>query len=118
MNPPFSAVAHVDRTMKDAALRHIASALARLESGGRLVAITSASCAPDAPAWRDAFARLQETGRVLFTAAIDGKVYAKHGTRSEEHTSELQSLMPHLVCRLPLEKKKTKTHHTQLYHSV
>src|SRR3546814_2303672 len=80
MNPPFSAVAHVDRTMKDAALRHIASALARLESGGRLVAITSASCAPDAPAWRDAFARLQETGRVLFTAAIDGKVYAKHGT--------------------------------------
>src|ERR1039458_10351488 len=27
-------------------------------------------------------------------------------TRSEEHTSELQSLR-HLVCRLPLEKKKT-----------
>src|SRR3546814_9958752 len=26
--------------------------------------------------------------------------------RSEEHTSELQSLMPHLVCRLLLEKKK------------
>src|SRR3546814_20306615 len=43
MNPPFSAVAHVDRTIKDAALRPIASALARLESGGRLVAITSRS---------------------------------------------------------------------------
>src|SRR5690554_7782050 len=28
-------------------------------------------------------------------------------TRSEEHTSELQS-RPHLVCRLLLEKKKTK----------
>src|SRR5947199_6286797 len=28
------------------------------------------------------------------------------GTRSEEHTSELQSLR-HLVCRLLLEKKKT-----------
>src|SRR3546814_2228123 len=27
--------------------------------------------------------------------------------RSEEHTSELQSLMAHLVCRLLLEKKKT-----------
>src|SRR3546814_1401013 len=26
--------------------------------------------------------------------------------RSEEHTSELQSLMPHLVCRLLLEKKQ------------
>ncbi|SNS95022.1 strawberry notch-like NTP hydrolase domain-containing protein [Sphingopyxis indica] len=92
MNPPFSAVAHVDRTMKDAALRHIASALARLESGGRLVAITSASCAPDAPAWRDAFARLQETGRVLFTAAIDGKVYAKHGTTIDTRLTVIDKL--------------------------
>src|SRR2546425_7330450 len=31
-----------------------------------------------------------------------------HGTRSEEHTSELQSLA-YLVCRLLLEKKKTST---------
>src|SRR5437899_3502248 len=30
------------------------------------------------------------------------------GVRSEEHTSELQSLR-HLVCRLLLEKKKNKT---------
>src|SRR5437016_9932387 len=30
-----------------------------------------------------------------------------HGTRSEEHTSELQSLT-NLVCRLLLEKKKNK----------
>ena len=30
--------------------------------------------------------------------------------RSEEHTSELQSRL-HLVCRLLLEKKKTKTNH-------
>src|SRR5438045_8354196 len=35
--------------------------------------------------------------------------------RSEEHTSELQSLR-HLVCRLLLEKKKqTITEHTQTY---
>src|SRR3546814_10344286 len=66
--------------MKDAALRHIASALARLAPGGRLVAITGASCAPDNPAWSDAFARLQERGRVVFSAAIYGQVYAKHGT--------------------------------------
>ena len=33
---------------------------------------------------------------------VDGKKY-----RSEEHTSELQSLV-NLVCRLLLEKKKTK----------
>src|SRR5947199_481139 len=31
--------------------------------------------------------------------------------RSEEHTSELQSLR-HLVCRLLLEKKKKRTRHT------
>src|SRR2546425_9594159 len=31
-----------------------------------------------------------------------------HETRSEEHTSELQSLA-YLVCRLLLEKKKTRT---------
>ena len=80
MNPPFSAVAHVDRRMADAALRHISSALARLADGGRLVAITGASFAPDNPAWIDAFARLQERGRIVFSAAIDGSVYAKHGT--------------------------------------
>src|ERR1039458_10552633 len=33
------------------------------------------------------------------------------GLRSEEHTSELQSLR-HLVCRLLLEKKKIKKHHS------
>ena len=48
--------------------------------GGRLVAITGANFAPDNPAWRDAFVRLQERGRVVFSAAIDGAVYAKHGT--------------------------------------
>jgi predicted RNA methylase len=80
MNPPFSALAHVDRRMADTSLRHIASALARLAEGGRLVAITGASCAPDNPAWTDTFVRLQERGRVVFSAAIDGAVYAKHGT--------------------------------------
>src|SRR2546429_4113366 len=32
----------------------------------------------------------------------------QHAVRSEEHTSELQSRL-HLVCRLLLEKKKTRT---------
>ncbi|MGL4261992.1 MAG: strawberry notch-like NTP hydrolase domain-containing protein, partial [Afipia sp.] len=83
MNPPFSAVAHVDRRMADAALRHIASALARLPENGRLVAITGANCAPDHPAWRDAFVNLQEHGRIVFSAAIDGAVYVKHGTTTD-----------------------------------
>ena len=83
MNPPFSAVANVDRRVADAALRHISSALARLADGGRLVAITGASCAPDNPVWRDAFVRLQERGRVVFSAGIDGAVYARHGTTTD-----------------------------------
>ncbi|MCK1440470.1 strawberry notch-like NTP hydrolase domain-containing protein [Bradyrhizobium sp. 15] len=83
MNPPYSALANVDRRMADAALRHITSALARLCDGGRLVAVTGASLTPDNPAWRDAFVRLQERGRVVFSAAIDGAVYAKHGTQTD-----------------------------------
>jgi predicted RNA methylase len=80
MNPPFSAMANVSGRMADAAHRHVASALARLADGGRLVTITGASFAPGTPAWRDAFVRLQERGRMVFTAAIEGAVYAKHGT--------------------------------------
>ncbi|MCK1626313.1 strawberry notch family protein [Bradyrhizobium sp. 160] len=83
MNSPFSAMANVSGRMADAAYRHIASALARLADGGRLVAITGANFSPEASAWREAFARLQERGRVVFTAAIDGAVYAKHGTTIE-----------------------------------
>ncbi|WP_122401257.1 strawberry notch-like NTP hydrolase domain-containing protein [Bradyrhizobium vignae] len=83
MNPPFSALANVDRRMADATLRHIASALARLCDGGRLVAITGASFAADNPAWRDAFVRLQGRGRLVFSAAIEGAIYAKHGTQTD-----------------------------------
>ncbi|WP_426441167.1 strawberry notch-like NTP hydrolase domain-containing protein [Bradyrhizobium genosp. P] len=79
MNPPFSALVNVDRRMADAALRHVASALARLCDGGRLVAMTGAGVAPDNPAWTDAFIRLQQPGRVVFSAAVAGSVFAKHG---------------------------------------
>ncbi|MCW8060833.1 strawberry notch family protein [Agrobacterium tumefaciens] len=80
MNPPFSVMANVETRMAAAAFRHVASALARLAPGGRLVTITGANFAPDAPAWTSAYAGLQERGRVVFSAAIDGSVYAKHGT--------------------------------------
>ncbi|MCR8493021.1 bifunctional class I SAM-dependent methyltransferase/DEAD/DEAH box helicase [Brucella anthropi] len=80
MNPPFSAMVHVEGRVADAAFRHVASALARLAPGGRLVTITGANFGPEAPAWVSAFTRLQERGRVVFSAAIDGSVYAKHGT--------------------------------------
>ena len=83
MNPPFSVTAHVDGRTPDAAFRHVSSAFARLADGGRLVSITGASLSPRAQPWRDAFVRLQETGRVVFTAAIAGSVYARHGTTTE-----------------------------------
>ena len=83
MNPPFSAMANVSGRMADATYRHVASALARLADGGRLVTITGASFGPETPAWRDAFVRLQARGQIVFTAAIHGSVYAKHGTTIE-----------------------------------
>ena len=92
MNPPFSAGAHVDGHVADAAYRHVASALARLADGGRLVAITGASFSPDNPAWAPAFARLAEKGRVVFSAAIDGRVYAKHGTTVETRLTVIDRL--------------------------
>ena len=92
MNPPFSVLANVEGRVADAAFRHIASALARLAPGGRLVAITGASFAPDNPSWVSAFTRLQERGRVVFSAAIDGAVYAKHGTTIDTRLTVIDKL--------------------------
>jgi predicted RNA methylase len=92
MNPPFSAMANVIGRVADAAYRHVASALARLADGGRLVAITGANFSPDHPAWAAAFVRLQERGRVVFTAAIDGSVYAKHGTTIDTRLTVIDKL--------------------------
>src|SRR3712207_8782611 len=50
----------------------------------------------------DRFAQLGRRRRVL-----------RAGDRSEEHTSELQSRQ-YLVCRLLLEKKKTKISHSRI----
>ncbi|WP_338811507.1 strawberry notch family protein (plasmid) [Agrobacterium leguminum] len=92
MNPPFSAGIHVEGRMADAAWRHLASAFARLAPGGRLVAITGSSLSPDNPKWRDAFVRLQERGTVLFSAAIDGSVYARHGTTMETRLTVIDKI--------------------------
>ncbi|OQM73388.1 strawberry notch family protein [Manganibacter manganicus] len=83
MNPPFTVGAHVDGHVADAAWRHLSSAFARLRAGGRLVAITGTGLSPENPKWRSAFERLQQQGSVVFTAAIDGRVYARHGTTAE-----------------------------------
>ncbi|MER8746186.1 strawberry notch family protein [Mesorhizobium sp. M1004] len=83
MNPPFSVGAYVDGHVTDAAWRHLSSAFARLRPGGRLVAITGTGLSSENPKWRPAFERLQQQGTIVFTAAIDGRVYARHGTTTE-----------------------------------
>lgn len=92
MNPPFSAGVHVEGRMTAAAWRHLASAFARLAPGGRLVAITGSSLSPDNPKWRDAFVRLRERGTVLFSAAIDGSAYARHGTTMETRLTVIDKI--------------------------
>ena len=87
MNPPFSAVANVDGRTTEATARHLRSALARLAPGGRLVAITGAGFAPDAPAWSETFGRLTETAHLVFTGAVSGAAFAKHGTSFETRIS-------------------------------
>ncbi|XXF91297.1 strawberry notch family protein (plasmid) [Tabrizicola sp. M-4] len=87
MNPPFSAVANVDGRSTEATARHLRSALARLAPGGRLVAITGANFAPDAPAWAETFTRLTETAHLVFTGSVSGGAFAKHGTSFETRIS-------------------------------
>jgi len=87
MNPPFSAVANVDGRTTEATARHLRSALARLAPGGRLVAITGAGFAPDAPAWSETFTRLTESAHLVFSGAVSGTAFAKHGTSFETRIS-------------------------------
>ncbi|MGE8944034.1 hypothetical protein ACO2I3_19185 [Leptospira interrogans] len=77
MNPPFSASLNVKATIAGTDLRHIRSALLRLPSGGRLVAITSAQSHPQA------IPDMTLLGRVVFTAPIAGALYRRHGTTIE-----------------------------------
>src|SRR2546425_3297630 len=53
-------------------------------------------------------AHLQSLRELQITLSQEGRAEAILSDRSEEHTSELQSLA-YLVCRLLLEKKKTTT---------
>ena len=80
MNPPFSTSPGIKGTKRHVTAWHIASALARLKEGGRLVAITGRGFAATESRWRQPFERLQQKCRVAFSAAIDGSVYKKHGT--------------------------------------
>lgn len=92
MNPPFSVLKGVAGAVRGAAMKHIRSALARVAPGGRLVAITGAGLCPDAPEWRQAFIDLQQQARVVFSAAVDGDIYAKHGTSVETRLTVIDKI--------------------------
>src|SRR5262245_62626518 len=68
----------------------------------------SSSDATPAPADRSGVSRYQRPATYRPKAPRSWGWVAASSTRSEEHTSELQSLR-HLVCRLLLEKKKKNT---------
>jgi hypothetical protein len=87
MNPPFSALANVDGRSTEATARHLRSPLARLAPGGRLVAISGTSFAPDTPDWAETFDRLTETAHLVFTGAVSGAAFARHGTSFETRIS-------------------------------
>ena len=105
MNPPFSADANVVGSVCDAAVRHIASALARLTTGGRLVAITGASLAPESAAWRAALIALQQSARIVFTAPIDGRAYAKHGTTFDTRLTVIDKIANETPDRLVASRR-------------
>ena len=92
MNPPFSVSPGVERRRHDADLRHIRSASSMLPPGGRLVAITSHSCVPGSPAWQGAFRYLDPPAPAVFSMAIDGRAYARHGTSFDTRLTVLDRL--------------------------
>ena len=92
MNPPFSATPGVDRSRRDADLRHVRSAASMLPPGGRLVTITSAHCVLG-----DAVGRLDPPARCIFTMAIDGRAYARRGTGFDTRLSVLERGAGHAV---------------------
>src|SRR5262245_63417319 len=81
------------------------SDLARLIAGSALIAVVPMAIAMFLFA-HQMDARVRDEAADRLDAALGGMQ-----ARSEEHTSELQSLR-HLVCRLLLEKKKNKQNNT------
>jgi len=92
MNPPFSVSPNVSGRAVGADFRHIASALTRLQEGGRLVAITGAGLSPELHP--DRFQHLRQLGgQVAFSRALDGRAYARHGTTTDTRLTVIDKRM-------------------------
>jgi len=77
-------------------------ALELLVKQKRMVVITGANLSPDNPTWRDGFIRIQERGRIVFTAAIDGRVYARHGTTIDTRLTVIDRIPADDPTRFPV----------------
>lgn len=80
MNSPFSAAQHVDGKYRQSTAQHVLSALARLAPGGRMVVITGESFSLATKSNQSTFRQIGEVADVVFSAAVAGKVFARHGT--------------------------------------
>lgn len=80
MNPPFSVTPNVSGRFKQATSQHVLSSLSRLQPGGRLVMITGSNFNPTTKGFQSTFERIGDTARIVFSAPVSGKVFARHGT--------------------------------------
>lgn len=81
MNPPFSATAgRLKNHSTEYGLRHVESALRRLQEGGRLVAILGESAGFDRQSVRTWWDKIMEKYDVRANMSIGGDKYAKYGT--------------------------------------
>ncbi len=62
---------------------------------------SGAGVGPDQPVWRDAFIRLQEKARVVFTATIAGKAYVRHGTSMDTRLTVIDRVPAEDPCAFP-----------------
>ena len=90
MNPPFSAKANVASKHQGIDALHVHAALKRLAPGGRLVAITGRGCVPANPAYQHIFGKIGDLGQILFSASLDGRFFAKHGTAIETRITVIE----------------------------
>jgi predicted ABC-type ATPase len=95
MNPPFSNAA--TRGVKGntaTATRHIEQALARLEPGGRLVAIVGEGMAADRPAFRGWWQKLGKQYTIRANIQVNGAEYVKYGTSWDNQIVVIDKVAP------------------------
>ncbi|HYX29129.1 MAG TPA: strawberry notch family protein, partial [Pyrinomonadaceae bacterium] len=97
MNPPFSATGgRVAKHSAQYGARHIESALRRLQTGGRLVAITGEGMRFQVSAFSERWQRIAKTYNVRANLHLSGNEYGKYGT-----TFDLQVLVIDKIGQTP-----------------